>query len=147
MNGKKGLVTGTGWLLLPPLVPFPSWPLLLLPQHLAIPVESSSQACLSPAVTAIAFVIPVTATALGELLGDPELPSWPTSFFPQQAGAPVPRRAQVNSDPAATPPALTVPEMPETESVPEGETVPLPCSPISFLPQQRMVPPTCRAHV
>jgi hypothetical protein len=49
----------------PVVVPFPSSPLAFWPQQSMLPPVSSAQASPPPAVAAMAFVIPLTATGVG----------------------------------------------------------------------------------
>ena len=56
----------------------PSWPLLLLPQHLIAPPVSRAHECERPRAMPVAVDIPDTATGV-ELLGvvEESTPSWP----------------------------------------------------------------------
>src|SRR5213592_4235873 len=80
-------------------VPSPNWPLPFRPQHCTAPLASSAQLCPSavknspPAATAVAELIPVTATGTLELVVVP-LPNWPKKFTPQQFTAPLASNAQ-----------------------------------------------------
>jgi hypothetical protein len=49
------------------VVPLPSWPLLLEPQHLTVPSESKAQLLLKAVTTEVAVLIPVTDTGVEEL--------------------------------------------------------------------------------
>ncbi len=46
------------------VVPFPSSPVPFLPQHSIEPLASSAHECVSPAVIAVALVIPLTGTGV-----------------------------------------------------------------------------------
>ena len=48
------------------MVPFPSWPLPLKPQHLAVPFANNAHECSPPAAIATAFVRPLTTTGVDE---------------------------------------------------------------------------------
>src|SRR5437868_2603097 len=79
-------LTGT---LLSPFELLPSWPLLLYPQHLAVPSASRAQVeYSSPASTSTAFLIPTTFT--GTLLGllEPS-PNCPSVLSPQHHTRPL----------------------------------------------------------
>ena len=93
-------VTSTGtldWV----VVPLPSWPLRLLPQHLMPPVVVRAQVWLSPAtIAATPLVRPETLTGVSELLVVP-LPSCPVALSPQQRTPLAAVRAQVWLLPAA----------------------------------------------
>jgi hypothetical protein len=87
----------------PVLVPLPSWPRELAPQHRTVPSVRSAQVYSCPAVTVLAVVIPVTETGVvlhGRLrqVSGPvlvPLPSWPATFLPQHFTVPSDRTAQV----------------------------------------------------
>jgi hypothetical protein len=49
-------------------VPFPNWPLPLLPQHLAVPFANNAHECDPPAEIATAVVRPLTTTGVDELV-------------------------------------------------------------------------------
>ena len=56
------------------VVPLPSWPEELLPQHCTVPPDNNAHECSLPAVMAVAVVTPVTATGTDEFVMVP-LPS------------------------------------------------------------------------
>ena len=88
----------------------------------------------------MAVVRSLTGTRVDQLLVM-LAPSWPRSPFPQQATAPVERRAQVWSSPAATSTPSSIFCTPRGASSTEKPTVwPLP-------PQQTTPPPRLRAQV
>ena len=92
--------TATGVLLLV-VVPFPSCPAELFPQHWTAPLASSAQVWLLPADTLCAVVIPDAAT--GVLLSVVVLlPSCPKPLDPQHCTPPLARSAQVWLLPADT---------------------------------------------
>ena len=68
--------TGTAELF---LVPFPSWPKTLRPQHLTVPADESAQVCTPPAMT---FGGTAAAAGLAQLppgIADPTTPPEATS--------------------------------------------------------------------
>src|SRR3989442_175130 len=78
------------------VVPSPSWPELLSPQHDGTPFAPSAQVCdpPSPAATATAKVRLLTCT--GALLDEVfPVPSWPDALLPQQRAVPSERTAQL----------------------------------------------------
>ena len=56
------------------VVPLPSWPEALAPEHLAVPLASTAHEWLPPALIATAVLRPVTTTAVDALVVVP-LPS------------------------------------------------------------------------
>lgn len=127
--------------------PVPSWPALLLPQHLT-PVEAiSAHVCTFPAV--IALTLRRTSVKGGELSNPPTppLPSWPP-LKPQHLTPPHFIRAQVWNAPVAI--ALT---LVRTSTVGGAFScpleLPLPSCPAE-LPPQHLTPPQVikvKAHV
>src|SRR3954469_19322780 len=89
-------LTGAGLL---PLLPSPSWPLPLLPQHFTEPSPSSAHVWKPPAARPIAPVMPTTVTGMLELVVVPS-PSWPLPFEPQHEMTPPWRSAHVWFPPA-----------------------------------------------
>src|SRR5580704_4980799 len=87
-GGHHVTVTGTGVEELV-VVPLPSWPSLLRPQHSTVPPESSAQA----ESIAVGPLRPETATGVEELVVVP-LPSWPSPFSPQHSTVPPESSAQ-----------------------------------------------------
>jgi hypothetical protein len=81
-------VTGTGVGELAAALPFPSWPLLLEPQHETAPEGVSAQLWASPAPTAIEGERPLTGTGEGLLCCIMPSPSWPWSPRPQHWTSP-----------------------------------------------------------
>src|SRR5689334_1143793 len=94
-------VTWTGVVLLvpEPLVPSPSSPNRLTPQHSTLPALVIAQVSSSATATCATSVSPVTVTGVLLSLVEP-LPSWPWLFCPQHFTIPVISRAQVCSKPA-----------------------------------------------
>jgi len=92
------VVTATG-VELGVVVPSPSWPSSLPPQHPTVPSESSAQACSRPAEIATAPVRVGTLTGVEENVIGPE-PSWPASLLPQHSTAPPTTSAHAYSSPA-----------------------------------------------
>jgi hypothetical protein len=91
-----------------PLLPMPSWPLVLLPQHRVLPPASCAQLWWPPTATDVAVTGLPDASSTCSMLGPPgklALPSWPESFAPQQCTLP-PATAQLCFGPAATCPTL-----------------------------------------
>src|SRR5436190_19235316 len=71
------------------VVPSPSWPALLAPQHLTVPDCSTAQVCARPAATRVTpLARPVTST--GTALNAPAdgAPSWPRLLSPQHLTPP-----------------------------------------------------------
>ena len=85
--------TGTGVLLFV-VVPLPSRPLPLLPQHCTPPLASTAQLWLLPADTLCAVVMPETGTGVLLLVVVP-LPSCPLPLLPQHWTPPLESTAQV----------------------------------------------------
>ena len=127
------------------VVPSPSCPLVLRPQHLTPPAVVSAQVCERPAVTAaMPLVRPVTTTGASRCETVPS-PSCPFRFSPQHFTAP-PATAHVCLSPAAT---LVAPLVrPETSTgVSLCVCVPSPTCPLVFNPQHLTPPPLVSAHV
>ena len=79
--------TGALWL---PVVPSPSWPAQLDPQHHAFPVPTSTPHVWDDPATSVAHVRPpLTATGVVRSTVVPS-PSWPPPLFPQHHAFPVP---------------------------------------------------------
>src|SRR5450631_1759606 len=115
------------------VLPSPSWPTLLYPQHSTLPPETRAQAWAPPTVIAVAVVIPETITGVvmhrHPVVIVVPLPSWPSLSDPQHITVPPESRPQTWPIPAAT---IVVPEMPETATGLELFTVvlePFPSSP------------------
>ena len=70
-DGQTNAATGVSLLV---AVPSPSCPDTFDPQHLMVPTPSRAHVWLAPVATATALVMPVTATAVSELVVVP-LPS------------------------------------------------------------------------
>src|ERR1700694_5798718 len=84
------------------VVPFPSWPKPLYPQHLIPPPMVSPQLWLLPAeMAATPLVRPVTSPGSG-LFAIVAFPSWPEPLEPQHLTPPPVVRAQVWPTPAET---------------------------------------------
>src|SRR5262245_57131289 len=87
-----------GWAVLPS----PSWPSSLAPQHLTPPAVVSAHVWARPAAIAIAVVPrPPTSTGTG-LSVVPPLPSWPVPLLPQHFTPPEVVNAQLWLAPAAS---------------------------------------------
>ncbi len=93
--------------------------------------------CAPPAATAMAVVIPDTATGEGLLVVVPS-PSSPEKLSPQHFMLPPDRRAHEWRSPVATAVAVVIPSA--ATGVAESEVVPSPSWPLQFQPQQRTVP-------
>ena len=122
----------------------------LIPQHCTVLSTRSAQLRPPLTATAVAVVIPVTATAMEESSLVPS-PSWPLPLTPQHRTLPLASSAQVLKPSAAmavtskrgsgAPAALSPMATPTgfTEKVP-APLAPFPSCPNSFCPQQRIVP-------
>src|SRR5512139_3559978 len=66
------------------VVPSPSRPLPLLPQHQAAPSAARAQVCAVAATTALKVVVPATATGTRLWVTAVAPPSWPLPPLPQQ---------------------------------------------------------------
>jgi hypothetical protein len=80
---RPGTAAGVGWLL-PPVVPSPSWPRKLSPQHDTVCVARSAQVWFVPVATAVAVLIESTVPG-GSVSDVNPRPSWPDSFPPQHS--------------------------------------------------------------
>jgi len=87
-----GARTATG-VVLPSLVPSPSWPSKLLPQQSVAPPLIRAQVSFPPAATAVAPLTPETETGVDPPVVVP-LPSSPSSLAPQHSTVPPLKRAQ-----------------------------------------------------
>jgi hypothetical protein len=79
LHGTDGLASQDSG---PVLLPFPSWPLPLYPQHFTSPVERAAQECWLPEAIETALFIPVTGTGAKESSLEP-LPNAPRTLYPQ----------------------------------------------------------------
>ena len=91
-----------------PLVPLPSWPYALWPQHVMVPFWRSAQECKWPAVMDVASVMPSTSTGTEEPVFV-LLPSWPYVLWPQHVVVPFWRSAQECASPAVMAVASVMP--------------------------------------
>src|SRR5687768_8405277 len=82
----------------PEIVPSPSWPSVLAPQHHATPLVASAHEC-DPAAIALNAWPPVTGTGRTRLEKVPS-PRLPRELFPQQNAAPAPFNPQLCPLPA-----------------------------------------------
>src|SRR5262245_56897232 len=135
--------TATGLALLV-VLPLPSCPWKLFPQHATVPFAMSAQVWEPPAAMATGLNAPLTVTGV-ELGSVVPSPSCPLPFAPQQRIVPLARRAQE----CPSPPAETA----ETFESPSTSTgllwsnwVPSPSCPKKFLPQHRTIPPADTAQ-
>src|SRR5688572_6894917 len=106
---RPDTATGTS---VPTLLPLPSWPYWLSPQHTALPFERSAQLDCCEAAICTASSSPETVT--GTRLRIPEAlssPSSPATLRPQHFTLPPSSSAQLWSPPAANP---ATPERPGT---------------------------------
>jgi hypothetical protein len=138
-------LTATGvadWLVLP----LPSAPLVLSPQHLTVPAVSSAQVWNCPPTTAaapLAELIVVANTGVVELVVLP-LPSWPFVLSPQQLTAPVVETPQEWARPAEMSTSVARP----LTGTGLGVLAPLlPSCPLEFRPQHFAVPSVIAAQV
>src|SRR5438132_564130 len=84
------------------VVPSPSWPLPLAPQHRAEPPDISAHVKFPPAATAVAPFRPTTATGFATLTAYAPFPSWPSLLYPQHLTDPFESNAHVCWIPAVT---------------------------------------------
>src|ERR1700674_5457488 len=141
----EGRLTATG-VLLPVVVPSPSWPFLLSPQARTWPVELSARPKLPTPAMPVTVVPEGRLTATGVLLSVVgPLPSWPYRLKPQASTWPL----EVSARLCCTPPAMAVTVVPEGRLTATGVemqpqpvvvVVPLPNWPHSLLPQARTWP-------
>ena len=139
--------TGT---LLSSLVSSPSSPLLLLPQHFALPSTNSAHVCVVPALTFRALEMP--ETSIGALLAvDDASPNSPLRFLPQQRTSPLAITAQVLLTPAFTLTAETLADVPVISATDTGTSLSVfdssPNWPSMFAPQHLTVLFAINAHV
>ena len=76
------------------MVPSPSSPKLLIPQHRTVPVDRCAQPWSLPATMPVAVVTLKTGTGLVEGVAVP-FPSWPKPLAPQQDTVPLSKSAQL----------------------------------------------------
>ena len=120
------------------MVPLPSWPDPLYPQHRTPPEVRVAQVCAKPLEMAVAVEIPDTMTGTLESVAEDPLPSAPQALLPQQRTDWSVRAAQVWPPPAETAAAPVRPVTVAGTSV--SVVVPLPNCPRLFHPQQRASP-------
>lgn len=128
------------------VVPSPSSPNTLRPQHLIPPVVVRAQVWLRSADTAaMPLVRPLTSTDVEALVLVP-LPSCPSVLSPQHFTPPAAMRAHECLNPALI--ATTPPVRPDTSTgVARSMIVPSPNWPTSFRPQHLTPPAVVRTHV
>lgn len=119
------------------LLPFPSRPLRLSPQHRAVPFASTAHEWEEPAEIATTVVSPETVTGVAESVFVP-LPRRPEPFLPQQRADPFANTAHEWVLPAEIATALVSPGT--VTGVNEGAEGAMPSSPYALPPQQRTVP-------
>jgi len=122
------------------VVPLPSSPSGLCPQHLAAPPASTAHVWLKPVAMAVALVIPLTATGVNESVVVP-LPSSPKPFHPQHLTVLAVSTAHVWWSPAAMAVA-SVRRLSQTATA--GPIVPSPAPPKSPVPRTILVTKTRR---
>src|SRR5450759_2240087 len=116
----EGRLTATG-VLLPVVVPSPSWPFLLSPQARTWPVELSARPKLPPPAMAVTVVPEGRLTWTGMLLSVVvPLPSWPYRLKPQASTWPLEVSARLWS----APPAMAVTVVPEGRLTATGVLLP-----------------------
>src|SRR5271167_5157505 len=121
------------------VVPLPSSPLALLPQHSTVAFGPTiAQAWSSPAATWVAVEIALTTTGVACVAAVVPFPSWPSWPSPQHEIGP-PLRAQPKKPPIATSDTPVTPGMATGVALPL-ELVPLPRPPWSAAPQQASPP-------
>ena len=128
------------------VVPSPSWPLLLKPQHSTAPACVSAQVWYEPMFTA-ATPLPRPVTATGrELLALAPCPSWPEVPRPQHTRPRLAVMAQLISPKASS--AMTPASRPTTSTGKVLEVVvPSPSWPEKLPPQQRTAPALVSAQL
>src|SRR5438046_945041 len=82
------------------VVPWPSWPEPLAPQHFTVPFANNAHEWAPPAPIATAVVRPVTATGVDAAVVVP-LPNWPEPLAPQHFTVPFANNAHECEPPAA----------------------------------------------
>ena len=120
------------------MVPSPSCPSMLRPQHCIVPSARTAQLCQAPVVRAVAVVMPLTVTGTAENPVVVPSPSCPESATPQHCTRPSDRRAQVCSSPSEISLALVTLLTPT--GTPALLSVPLPICPRLLRPQHWAVP-------
>src|SRR5438105_468284 len=90
------------------VVPLPSWPYPLNPQHRAVPFATNAHEWKPPALIAVVVVKPCTATGVDALIVVP-LPNCPEPLAPQHLAVPSASNAQEWLPPAAIATALVRP--------------------------------------
>src|SRR5215831_8217802 len=105
-----------------------------MPQHLAVPPETSTHTCDEPTAIAVAPVMPLTDTGVSALVpfADP-FPNCPNVFEPQHLTVPSTRTAHVARSPPLI--AITVPSPVGDTGVPELSVDPFPSWPTALRPQ------------
>ena len=135
---------GTG---LSVVLPSPSWPDPLAPQHLTPPESVSTHVSLPPeAMATTPLARPVTSTGVRLSMVVAPVPSAPLAFEPQHWTPPAAVIAHVCASPAAT--EVTPLASPVTATgVRLPVLVPFPSSPLPlYLPQQSTAPAAVIAH-
>ena len=135
--------TGTGLVV---VLPLPSCPVSLVPQHLTAPPLVRAQLCTIPALMDVTpLPSPVTSTGIRLPVVLP-LPSCLYPLLPQHLTAPLGVRAQLCNDPALM--AVTPLPSPVTSTGTELSVVlPLPSCPNWLKPQHLTAPPLVRAQL
>jgi hypothetical protein len=114
------------------VVLFPSWPVWLSPQHLAVPSWSTAQLCCSPDAIDTTLLRDETGTGVVEFVVSP-VPSSPCALLPQHSTLPSLNSAQLVDLAAVTPIA--------PESTEESEpSLAVPPPPYEVSPQHCKVP-------
>ena len=126
----------------PVVVPLPSWPAALFPQHFIVPPERRAKAwadasIVPPAAIAVAVVMPLTATEVTGSVVVPS-PSSPELFLPTHLTVPTKRPTQVMWAPAEIAVAVVMPVI--TTGIEELFMVPSPSWWASPCPQQFAAP-------
>jgi hypothetical protein len=125
------------------VVPSPTWPQLLRPQHQACPLPSSAQLCTDPVLTWLKVTPTGCDTATGVKLGlRLPIPSCPLLLAPQQYSCPLPSSPQVWLLPVVSDTKVSPPDCCTATGVLRGVVVvPSPSWPLPFSPQQYACPP------
>src|SRR5262249_42867022 len=128
------------------VVPSPSWPNSLSPQHLTVLALVSAHVWKLPAaIAATPLPRPTTATGIERSVLVPS-PSWPYELSPQHLTAPAVVSAQLWRSPVATA-ATPLPSPTTATGIKWSVLVPAPSSPDSLSPQHLTAPALVSAQV
>jgi hypothetical protein len=131
------------------VVPSPTAPVELAPQHHSVPSLFRAHVCAQPATIPVLFV-PAALTSTGDGFGAGAVvpsPSWPESLRPQHHSVPSPLRAQVYDSPVATSTTLLPRIVICTGESLGGDGAPSPSWLEALCPQHQRLPSSFRAQV